>query len=208
MKRLILISTCIGSSVSSFLIYGLFQLAFKRPPFKMTTITAVPAWFSERLTDFHLSDLIFPPGLPGGANSKEFACKYKRHRLDPWVGNISWKRKWHPTPVFLPEEFHGQRSLVGYSPWGGKEWDTTECLSNSSRPSLPASGLPPSLAPSLSPPLAPALPASLPCYLPCKSLGKPRVLLMEPWAASACCPISQFPRTFLHPGIAWGLFLL
>ena len=128
MKRLILISTCIGSSVSSFLIYGLFQLAFKRPPFKMTTITAVPAWFSERLTDFHLSDLIFPPGLPGGANSKEFACKYKRHRLDPWVGNISWKRKWHPTPVFLPEEFHGQRSLVGHSPQHHKEQNMTEGL--------------------------------------------------------------------------------
>ena len=35
-------------------------------------------------------------------------------------------RKWQPTPVLLPEKFHGQRSLVGYSPWGHKEWDTTE----------------------------------------------------------------------------------
>ena len=42
----------------------------------------------------------------------------------PW----SWRRKWQPTPVFLPEEFHGQRSLVGYSPWGHKELDTTERL--------------------------------------------------------------------------------
>ena len=40
-----------------------------------------------------------------------------------------WRRKWHPTPVFLPGEFHGQRSLVGYSPWGCKESDTTEQLS-------------------------------------------------------------------------------
>ena len=42
-----------------------------------------------------------------------------------------WRRKWQPTPVFLPREFHGQRSLVGYSPynpWGGKESDTTEQL--------------------------------------------------------------------------------
>jgi len=39
-----------------------------------------------------------------------------------------WKRKWHPTPVFLPGEFHGQRSLVDYSPWGHKESDTTEQL--------------------------------------------------------------------------------
>ena len=44
----------------------------------------------------------------------------------PWVGKISWRRKWQPTPVFLPGESHGWSSLVGYSPWGGKELDTTE----------------------------------------------------------------------------------
>ena len=37
-----------------------------------------------------------------------------------------WKREWQPTPVFLPRELHGQRSLVGSSPWGHKELDTTE----------------------------------------------------------------------------------
>ena len=42
------------------------------------------------------------------------------------VGKIPWRREWQPTPVFLPEEFHGQRSLVGYSPWGHRESDTTE----------------------------------------------------------------------------------
>ena len=36
-----------------------------------------------------------------------------------------WRREWQPTPVFLPREFHGQRSLVGYSPWGHKESDMT-----------------------------------------------------------------------------------
>ena len=40
-----------------------------------------------------------------------------------------WSRKWHPTPIFLPEKCHGQRSLVGYSPWGHKELDTTEHVS-------------------------------------------------------------------------------
>ena len=39
---------------------------------------------------------------------------------------IPWRRKWQPTPVFLPGESHGPRSLVGYGPWGHKEWDTTE----------------------------------------------------------------------------------
>ena len=39
-----------------------------------------------------------------------------------------WGTKWQPTPVFLPEKSHGQRSLVGYSPWGRKESDTTDQL--------------------------------------------------------------------------------
>ena len=39
---------------------------------------------------------------------------------------FSWRRKWHPTPVFLPGKSHGRRSLLGYSPWGRKELDTTE----------------------------------------------------------------------------------
>ena len=37
-----------------------------------------------------------------------------------------WRRKWQSTPVFLPRKFHGERSMVGYSPWGHREWDTTE----------------------------------------------------------------------------------
>ena len=43
-----------------------------------------------------------------------------------WVGKIRWRRKWQSTPVLLPGKSHGQRSLVGYSPWGRKELDTTE----------------------------------------------------------------------------------
>ena len=48
--------------------------------------------------------------------------------FDPWVGKIPWRRKWQPTPVFCPGKSHGQRSLVGYSPWGPKESDMTERL--------------------------------------------------------------------------------
>ena len=50
---------------------------------------------------------------------KEPACQCRRHKrlgFSPWVGKIPWKRAWQPTPVFLPGESHGQRSLVGYSP--------------------------------------------------------------------------------------------
>ena len=51
-----------------------------------------------------------------------------RPRFDPWVRKILWRRKWQPTPVYLPRESHGQKSLVGYSLWGRKELDTTERL--------------------------------------------------------------------------------
>ena len=50
----------------------------------------------------------------------------KRCGFNPWVGKIPWRRAWRPTPVFLPGESHGGRSLAVYSPWGHKEWDTTD----------------------------------------------------------------------------------
>ena len=73
--------------------------------------------------------LSFIMDFPGGASGEEPACqcrRCKRSRLDPWVRKISWRRAWQPTPVFLPGESHGQRSLVGYSPWDHKESDRTE----------------------------------------------------------------------------------
>ena len=51
-----------------------------------------------------------------------FACAFWGILVPlPWVGKIPWRRKWQPTSVFLPGEFHGPRSLVGYSPWGRKK---------------------------------------------------------------------------------------
>ena len=47
-----------------------------------------------------------------------------RRRFDPWVGNVPWRRIWQSTPVFSPGGPRGQRSLVGYSPWGHKKSDT------------------------------------------------------------------------------------
>ena len=62
----------------------------------------------------------------GGAGSKEHACQSrrlnKRCGFNPWVGKIPGRRAWQPTPVFLPGESHGQRSLAGYSPWVTKSW--------------------------------------------------------------------------------------
>ena len=65
---------------------------------------------------------LFICGFPGGSVVK----KKKKIRFNSWIGKILWGRKWPPTLVFLPEKFHGWRSLVGYSPWGGKELHTTE----------------------------------------------------------------------------------
>ena len=49
-------------------------------------------------------------------SGKESSCQCRKRSFDPWVGKIPWRRKWQPTPVFLPGESHGQRSLVGYTP--------------------------------------------------------------------------------------------
>ena len=51
-----------------------------------------------------------------------------RPRFSPWIGKIPWRRRWQPTPVFLPGKSHGQRTLVGYSPWGCTDLGTTEQL--------------------------------------------------------------------------------
>ena len=67
-------------------------------------------------------------GLPWWLRGYSVCLECGRPGFDPWVGKIPWRRKWHPTPVFLPGESHGGRSLVGYSPWGHKESDTIERL--------------------------------------------------------------------------------
>ena len=54
---------------------------------------------------------------------------HRRCGINPWIEKIPWRRKRQPTPAFLPETFHGQRSLAGCSPWGRKESDMTEQLS-------------------------------------------------------------------------------
>ena len=56
-----------------------------------------------------------------------YAREPKRHRFDdPWVGKIPWRRAWQPTPIFMPGESQGQRSLVGYNSWDCQESDTIE----------------------------------------------------------------------------------
>ena len=77
-----------------------------------------------RLSDFTFTSLSVFKGFPGGSDGKESACKSRRLGFNPWVEKIPWRRAWQPTPVFFRGESHGQRSLVGYSPWGRKELNT------------------------------------------------------------------------------------
>ena len=72
--------------------------------------------------------LILRLGFPSGASGKESACSAGDARGSgsiPGSERFSWRRKWQLTPGFLPGESHGQRSLVGYGPWGHKESDMT-----------------------------------------------------------------------------------
>ena len=84
---------------------------------------------SQDVGHIHLLSVFL--AFPGHASGKKPTCQsriLKRCEFNPWVGKMSWRRAWQPTLVFLPGESHGQRSLVGYSPWGRKESHTTERL--------------------------------------------------------------------------------
>ena len=64
--------------------------------------------------------------LPRWLSGKESACQCRRCMFNPWIRKIPWRRNpWQPTPVLLPEQSHGQRTLAAYSLWGCKESDTT-----------------------------------------------------------------------------------
>ena len=72
-------------------------------------------------------------GFLGGSYGKESACQGRRPKFSPWFGKIPCRRKWQPTPVFLPGELHEQRSLADYSPWFYKELDMTEGLTHTKK---------------------------------------------------------------------------
>ena len=72
-------------------------------------------------------------GFPGGSVVKNPPANPGECGFNPWVRKIPWKREWQPTPVFLHGEPHGQRIMVGYSPWGHKELDMTEGLKSNNR---------------------------------------------------------------------------
>ena len=67
-------------------------------------------------------------GFPDLAQIVKNLPTMQETRFDPWVSQIFWGREWLPTPVFLPGQFHGQRSLADYSPWSRKGSAMTERL--------------------------------------------------------------------------------
>ena len=89
------------------------------PPHPHTFLPGPPTWF------FWLRAMLIR-GLSWGLSGKEPVCRCRRHRFDLWIRKVAWKRAWQLTPVFLPGESHGQRSLLGYSSWSYKESDITE----------------------------------------------------------------------------------
>ena len=95
------------------------------------------------------------PGLPGGSEVKASACvclQCGRPGFDSLVEKIFWRRKWQPTPVFLPGESHWQRSLMGCSPRGCKESDTNSLSLSLSLSMYVSMLLSPCLPPSFLPP--------------------------------------------------------
>ena len=69
-------------------------------------------------------------------SGKDSTCQCRRHMFDPWVRKIPLRKEWLSTPVFLPRESQGQRSLADYSPWGCKEPDMIEQLSMHTSPNV------------------------------------------------------------------------
>ena len=101
-----------------------YSLQYSGQENSMDYIVQGVAKSQTRLSDFHFL-LFFILGFPDGSVGKESACRCRRPGFDPWVGKIPWRRERLLTPVVLPAEFHGQRSLVD-SKWGHKESDAIE----------------------------------------------------------------------------------
>ena len=99
---------------------------------KIMVSNLITSWQTDGETVGTVADFIFLGSkitADGDCSHESKRClplECRRPGFDPWVGKIPWRRIWQPTPVLLPGESHGGRSLVGYSPWGHKESDMTE----------------------------------------------------------------------------------
>ena len=101
-----------------------FTLIFYNDESKGDTLILLSNWLNVVIWYFNKT---YRGNFSGGSHGEEncLPCRRQRPGFEPWVRKIPWSWKWQPTPVFFPEEFHGQRNLAGYCPWGRKELDTT-----------------------------------------------------------------------------------
>ena len=97
---------------------GLKPASFASPVLADGFFTTVPPW-EAMYVHTHTHGFL-------GAQMVRNPLWCRRLSFHPWIGKIPWRREWLPTPVFVPGEFHRQRRLAGYIPWGHKESDTTE----------------------------------------------------------------------------------
>ena len=158
-----------------------------------------------------VSQTVIP--LPGGSDGKIVCLQCWRPGFNPRVGKILWRRKRHPTPVLLPGKSRGWRNLVGYSPWGLKELDTTKRLhfhfSFLCQPCLPDIFFPDKVTPSDR-----AAGTTQPCWQqvcrasalehpvqPCSSLGSHPLLLkpVPPGLPGEPGVGTSFPSPSAHP---------
>ena len=115
-------------NVESFtgLFYGLSDYLISLPCKLVNAVTRsdhgimIQLHSNQNLLNVHYPDLILFLTSLGSSNGKESAFNARDLGLIPRFGKIPWKKEWQPTPVFLLGEFHGQKSLSGYSPWGQK----------------------------------------------------------------------------------------
>ena len=81
-------------------------------PLKLEVVILQKTLLGEQKNDRNCEKIFGKLHNPGGSDGKESACNTGDLGFNPWVGKITWRREWQPTPVFLPGEFHGQRSLT------------------------------------------------------------------------------------------------
>ena len=101
----------------------------------VTKICLMYYWNNAILTHKVNGAIYQDRGLPRWHCGKQSACQCRKCRFDPWVRKIPWRRKWKPTPVFLPGESNEQRSLEGYGPQGHKNRTRLKQLRTHTHPS-------------------------------------------------------------------------
>ena len=96
--------------------------ASQRIPFSARVLKLTKLYLHGMTAALIWADLLWKSPLV--AQMVKICLQCGRPGFNPWVRKVPWRREWQPTPVFLPGEFHGERSLAGYSLWGSQKNQT------------------------------------------------------------------------------------